>query len=261
MQYRCAYCRAACKELTAEHIWPQCIIQRVPTYEMRYSSRAKKVIKGDLVVKDVCARCNNGPLSALDSYICSLFDRYFHATLGHNPHVEFEYDWGLLGRWLLKISFNASRLSGVHADVLSNHADIILGEDLRPPDLAIWLDLLEPCYLERRLSSGISEVKTILPLVTRVCQVEVPGLSLEHYIMRLVSINAFAFFIAVPIHPYQAVDESELQKLTKALLATTVLNPEETAVAARSSGVTFAHLMAPHFEANRQLYVDFMRQH
>ena len=82
---------------------------------MHFSQQAKKVFGADLIVKDVCARCNNGALSALDTYACKLYDSYFSKTVERNEHVDFRYDHDQLLRWLLKVSYNSSRTTHVDA--------------------------------------------------------------------------------------------------------------------------------------------------
>jgi hypothetical protein len=101
----------------------------MPTYLARLSSRAKKVFSGDMTIADVCSDCNNGPLSELDAYICALYDQYFFRFPERGDVVDFEYDWSLLGRWLLKISYNAARMTGIDAEVLTRFADAIVGTD------------------------------------------------------------------------------------------------------------------------------------
>ena len=103
MRKECAYCGKRAKH-TREHIWPSGIIDRVPTYQLRYSEPADRVVPSDLVIADVCAECNNGPLAELDAYGCELHDRYFHRCSSHGDTVLFHYDYALLGRWLLKSS-------------------------------------------------------------------------------------------------------------------------------------------------------------
>jgi hypothetical protein len=48
----------------------------------------------------------------LDGYICILFDRYFSHILAKNQKVRFEYNYHLLKRWLLKMSYNSARVNG-----------------------------------------------------------------------------------------------------------------------------------------------------
>ena len=107
----CAYCGTT-GSLTKEHIWPQWLNKLEPSYVMRFSAKAQKVFAGDLIVSDVCASCNNGPLSALDAYAHGLHVPFFSHVLPAAEQVSFEYDYDLLARWLLKVSFNSARANG-----------------------------------------------------------------------------------------------------------------------------------------------------
>jgi hypothetical protein len=63
------------------------------------------MIDGEPQVRDVCADCNNGPLSALDNYICELWDGHFHQIVPADAQIAFSVDYERLSRWLLKMSF------------------------------------------------------------------------------------------------------------------------------------------------------------
>jgi len=58
----CAYCQKKAK-LTREHIWPSCLISRMPELQVNYLGKKHVLMAGDLVVADVCADCNNKKLS------------------------------------------------------------------------------------------------------------------------------------------------------------------------------------------------------
>jgi hypothetical protein len=249
----CAYCGSIANKLTREHIWPACIIDRVPTYTARYSERAGKVFSGDFTISDVCDQCNNGPLSRLDAYICKLYDRWFVQFPERGQWLNFDYDWSLLGRWLLKISFNSSRVSRSDDVVLARFADVILGTDRRPPDLAIWLDLAEPTYFENQHESGIIEAKRVQAAMTRVCRIQIPDSHIPNYTIRLVAINAFYFYLAIPNVPYSGVF-NDLERIAEFFALMACLDPDETTVRAKTTGLSTHLLIGPHMEANRSLY-------
>ena len=127
----CAYCgqRSA---LTREHIWPRCIIERAPAYVMRFSGKANKVFAGDLFVKDVCSACNNGALSALDSYACGLYDEYFCRIVNAEEEVVFRFDHDLLLRWLLKVSYNSALASASDVPFHLPLRHFMLGQSGKP---------------------------------------------------------------------------------------------------------------------------------
>lgn len=253
MATKCAYCHSETNKLTREHIWPACIIERVPGYTARYSERADKVFDGDMTIADVCAVCNNGPLSHLDSYICRLYDRWFVQFPERGQWLDFEYDWTLLGRWLLKICFNSARTSGCDDNTLEKFTDVILGVNPSPPDLAIWLDLVEPTYVEKKRNSGLIEAKCILPEMTRVCRLHIPNTKTPNYIVRLVAINAFYFYLAIPQIPYSGVYE-DLKCIAEFFSRMACLDPDDSKIRAETTGLSSQLMIRPHLIQKHDLY-------
>ena len=259
MPKACAYCGATTNKLTREHIWPSCIIERVPTYNARYSERANKVFNGDLTISDVCVDCNSGPLSHLDNYICKLYDRWFVQFPERGQWLNFDYDWSLLGRWLLKISFNSARASGSDSVVLARFANTILGIDPRTPDLAIWLDLAEPTYFENEYGGGLVGLKRVLPLMTRVCRIQIPDANIPNYTVRLVAINAFYFYLAIPNFPYSGVFNG-LERIAEFFALMANLDPDESSVRAKTTGLSSHLLIGPHLREKQSLYEAYFRR-
>ncbi len=122
----CAYCGAP-GPLTSEHVWPRGILRRT-NYNVRYSMKAGKTFSGDIVIKDVCRECNNGPLAKLDDYFCNIYDGYFFRVPQPRVPIVFEYDFSLLMRCLLKISYNSSRSTDIDAELLSKYAPVLISE-------------------------------------------------------------------------------------------------------------------------------------
>jgi hypothetical protein len=80
----CAFCDRDVPRLTKEHLWPAALHNRAgkvnPIPGDRYQFYLKKIDKtvvGEPQIRDVCAECNNGPLSMLDEYACRLWDECF----------------------------------------------------------------------------------------------------------------------------------------------------------------------------------------
>jgi len=69
---KCAFCKKL-GTLTKDHIFPSSIIK---SYKTKLISRNDKIdysFKGDLVIADVCAECNNGALSNLNASFLPCF--------------------------------------------------------------------------------------------------------------------------------------------------------------------------------------------
>jgi hypothetical protein len=190
MSNPCAFC-AETKLLTREHVWPRCLGQKRPD-EARYLGKNKTFFGGDISVKDVCASCNNGPLSELDNYICALYDAQFHLRIKPNQSLVFRYNYDLLLRWLLKISFNSARANDTDADLLSSYRNFILKGGTSPDDVLVFLDLVRPSKNPNRQPGG---EKYIWPETVRCARVQIGAAPLPGYAVRLVSLNAFYFYL------------------------------------------------------------------
>lgn len=133
MSKECAFCRNNTK-LTREHLWPQALHKRMKNANQLNESSmwiAKvedKLLKSEPSIKDVCEKCNNGVLSQLDNYICSLFDSTFNKVVEKKYPVSFDYDYHMLKRWLIKMCFNSARLNNSPDKCnLSRFTEYILG--------------------------------------------------------------------------------------------------------------------------------------
>ena len=78
---------------------------------------SSKVINSELMVKDVCAECNNGELSKLDAYALKLIISYNEKILYETRKVFFKYNYDLLTRWLLKGMLQFTRRQNPYTNV------------------------------------------------------------------------------------------------------------------------------------------------
>ncbi len=262
MPRKCAYCGSGGR-LTREHVWPKCIIERLPNYRERFTGRGNRVVAGEQTIADVCLACNSGPLSALDAYICELFDRCFSSFCQAGEAVRFEYDWYRLGNWFLKASYNSARAAGNRSDseILSRSVRSILSNGEIQPDIAIFVDLILPDYLATETDSGILTAKKMPPAMVRLAAFAVPDKTWEHYALRLVAINSFYFYLAIPVHPYLPPHLEELAEICSVVArAATVLDPDKCEATIRPSGHSFASMLLPHFLTHEDAYRQKMGQ-
>lgn len=254
----CAYC-GRIAPFTKEHLWPTCIINRVQTYDMRYSERAQKVVAGDLTVGDVCARCNNGPLSQLDAYIGRLYDAHFATFAEYRTEVEFCYDYDLLLRWLLKMSYNSARVSGRDAAALKTFVPYILGDGQRPTNVGVQLQLVGPSYIAKEQpDSAILVPKKIQPKSVRCGWYGIPGHTFDWIVLRAVTLNSYYFFLLILPDPSRDVPLHEL-KTVDANVPGELIEPGSSVMAIVPSGPDAASLMLPHFQSKREAYASFLR--
>ncbi len=191
--------RGGVGRLTSEHIWPKAILKRT-NYGVHYGMKAGKTFSGDLTINDVCRECNNGPLSKLDEYICQLYDRYFAHVPKPRKSIEFRYDFSLLLRWLLKISYNATRTTGIDADLLSGYSSMLIsGYPASPIHTMAFVGTAKAGWLKK---PNIKKRVKIRPMVTRCGPVDIPEVDYHEWCaLRAVIINGFMFTILLMRQP------------------------------------------------------------
>ena len=183
---RCAYCDKEGK-LTKEHIWPKGIVKRMPELEVKYLKSKKKFFSSELIISDVCADCNNIKLSILDNYLCKLYDLYFETYIEKEEEIIFNYDYDLLLRSLLKITYNTSRTENRNNNVFTQFREYILNGGRVYKNIIIRLDLISP---------SIVNGKKIYPKSARCGGVDI-GINTDKFILRMISINSYYFYIII----------------------------------------------------------------
>jgi hypothetical protein len=159
------------------------------------------------MIRDVCADCNNGPLSALDAYICQLYEEQLYLVVDDGASVCLRYDHDLLGRWLLKTSFNAARTNNeTDSKILSRFVPFILRSESRGR-FAVFAKLVSTYLLTPEEESAVDpeareQLRTqngrlvLEPRMLRVSRCD-PAL-MPDVLCRMVAINSFYFYIVVP---------------------------------------------------------------
>jgi hypothetical protein len=207
----CSYCDSECKA-TREHVVPSWYIQTPGDSEV-FSARAPLThVKGDLVVKDVCTSCNNGPLADLDAYGKQLYQNFFAEPVYADESVAFECDGSRLLRWLLKLSYNSARAQNTDVRLFHGYRRAILGE--APfPDLKCWLHVVTPSYIDEmqqivRPAQRREQYAENLdkPLWFRIGQFRLPSHPALFLTQRIVMINSFAFVFLIPNRGTQQCD-------------------------------------------------------
>jgi hypothetical protein len=201
----CAYCCLP-RKLSREHIWPNGFLRR-GNFQIKYSAKAKRTFKGDLIVKDVCEVCNSGPLSQLDKYACDLYDSNFRLFPEHLTPVRFSFEYGALTRWLLKIAFNSARAQGHEdAELLGHYRQCLLADgDICPLYVNFLIALVGPGTLTS--NSGRPD-KRIYPQAARSGPMLVPNVNgYQHVSTRVVMINGYFFTLILSRTPVMPANE------------------------------------------------------
>lgn len=190
----CAYCGAG-GVMTKEHIWPASLIKKFNEL-LTYNKVQNKFYKGDAVIRDVCQKCNNVVLSALDNYLSSLFDANFKKYLLPGEDAAFDYDYDLLMRVFLKVSYNAARSVGNARAVkhLKKFTKYIL-EGTHRGSLMLRLQVVTS---SRQIDSEGNLIGMLEPELLRCGEVPYSGVLSDRFMVRLVAINCFWFFIISP---------------------------------------------------------------
>lgn len=205
MPKNCAYCGLP-RRMSREHIWPNGFLRR-GSFGLKFSARAGRTFEGDLIVKDVCEVCNNGPLGALDSYACSLYDTNFGHFPEHLTPIRFAFEYSKLTCWLIKIAFNSARAQGHDdAELLGRYRPLMLaGGDSCPLYVNVYIALIGPGTLE--FGSG-RDSRKIYPQVARSGPIIIPDVNgYQHVSTRMVMINGYFFTLILSRSPAMPAED------------------------------------------------------
>ena len=243
----CAYCKQH-GEMTREHLWPASLHRRLmETTDQKRSAfwlaRLQKEIPSEPQIRDVCAHCNNVVLSELDGYVCGLFDRALSRIPAFDEPVRLEYDYHLLKRWLLKMSFNSARIQGA-ADIFALEAMLpyIRGEDSalgRYTHLYLQMSYPEEVPEEDLVDAAELPRPVVFEPVHHRCGhffFRVPGVGQK--VLRAVHLRAYSFYLAF-FQPGErtAVMADFEQVFTRVMRGTVRLRVGQTAVEVRCNGL------------------------
>jgi len=247
----CAYCGNE-SSLTKEHIWPLSIIQRSFSKSMRFSQRANKVFSADLTIADVCALCNNGNLSLLDSYLCKLYDEYFNEFAEKSSKITFKYDYNDLLRVLLKISYNTARANKNLTDtkLLESHKYFILNGGESPENFILFLDLIPPT---------LNGNEKVYPHSARSGSILFRE-KVDWARIRLVSINSYYFYIIIIDSQPNSLKRTEVKKFISNISGTLISPNKTERNLTINKEIDTYDIHSPHFDMNSELYDNFTKK-
>ena len=258
----CAYCGSN-GPFTKEHILPQCLHARTSDLDLLYLQRAEqKLVGGEPTIGDVCARCNNKTLSALDAYICALYDRYFHTYVRVGNSVKFSYDFDQLTRSLLKVIYNSARAHNSATIPLSKCASYVLEGRPRPKGLAVLVQLVIP-YLpkpgeDRLLHPSLRGMREVPPEFLRVSRIDDPKYVSRFGLCRRIGIRSYYFHVLLP--PDGAVSRQvwrkSLRDFKTGIPGSRLLNRIHADVTLHASPMDALQVAENHLLDNLDLYKD-----
>lgn len=200
---RCAYCEQLFNgERTREHIIPKWFHKTSSGNGITFNERSlNKIDQGEVVIKDVCRKCNNGPLSKLDSYGESLYQTFFSKYVYGGERIVFQYDYDNLAKWLLKISFNSARANSSSPLVLAQYKKVLIEDLPIPSEIMVFLTIVSPSVAiseqEVRIANRF-ECNTVDPDYFRVGVLSHRKLNRIYWAARAVTIQSFRFNLFVP---------------------------------------------------------------
>lgn len=193
---RCAYCHES-GSLTREHIIPAFLYRLHPDQKFGYLKKADRYLEYEAVVRDVCRSCNSGLLRSLDDYGKLFYEQNrCYRTFKSQLRINVRYDYEMLLRWLLKISYNAVRAAGGDTNTLSACANFILYSAPLPFQVNLLIEVIRnaPINDDERLSL-LPELRHIDSLSAKRFRVGSVFDLPEGSVCRFVAINAFYFYI------------------------------------------------------------------
>ncbi|NIE64032.1 HNH endonuclease [Burkholderia sp. Ax-1719] len=251
----CAYCRED-RPLTREHIIPAFIYdfqkQQEGTF-IGWNEVAQRMVGGEGKIKDVCEDCNNGVLSDLDSYGKHLLTDSGLLVQNYTKQgLALRYDYSLLLRWLLKISFNSSRTDGAHSHLFERFIPFIRGLASAPSRFHV----ASLVYLARPEVAGLSQIEAdsfirmsqgaslLNPFVARICYAA--ALGERDFVARQIIFGPAVFYLLffreglLPGHAASAI-----RRLTKAVPEIVELSSKRKFVEVHPGQKTWLDLYEP----------------
>jgi hypothetical protein len=195
---QCAYCKGP-GPFTREHVTPNFLYKRHPDQKFGYNPRADAFLEWEATVRDVCKKCNSGPLSQLDQYgerfyLQNRCSRLFTSW----KIVKVSYDYNLLLRWLLKMSFNAVRFKGESSEFLERSVPFILKGLPLSYQSDAFIEIVRDKKIRPEEKQFLSEqYKSLKSIESRWFRLGwiLPRFISSHFIGRFVGIQAFYFYV------------------------------------------------------------------
>jgi hypothetical protein len=222
--------------MTLEHLWPASLHRRLlaankQTANVFWLARLKREIPSEPKVRDVCALCNNGILSELDAYICTLFDTTLRHIPARHERITFEYDYHLLKGWLLKMSFNSARIHNSH-DLFALEAVLpyIMGRaNALGRSIQLYVQLSFPQEISKQddlTPDDISQCPIFTPIIHRAGHMLFRVHGIGQKVLRAIHLRSFSFYLAF-FRPNErrAVQDDFMNVFTTNMSSTVRLRP------------------------------------
>ena len=196
---KCAYCDNEGK-MSREHVIPKGFIEHMNFKEqiVALDKAPTRVINSEITVKDVCATCNNGYLSVLDSYGLNLILKYNDKISVHTKKIQFKYNYDLLTRWLLKICYNMARANDGHYDIslYKKNVDYIMNRGEAESNIIVFAMFMGTGCLDEKMEEHCDHLKKNRKYDIdwfRIGQFRLQEDAIYYCASKFVIVNSFAF--------------------------------------------------------------------
>ncbi|MGE3261658.1 MAG: hypothetical protein AB7K68_07775 [Bacteriovoracia bacterium] len=250
----CAYCdKPYEKNRTREHVIPSWYLKEDG---ISFNERSRnKVSNDEIVIRDVCAGCNNGPLSRLDAYGKSLYLQYFQNFVFAEEQVALKYDYQELVKWLLKISYNSARANNSDPEILGQYRSYLIGDAALPNGVMLFLSMIAPSVDDPEAgirAANRLEPDSHKPDIFRVGVGSFPGIDGIYWVNRVVSIGSFRFLLFVPdlVQANIATETAQVLNALRALPSSPVRLTDKNEVISPKPYTDFASDFSTHMFQN-----------
>ncbi|WP_307745173.1 hypothetical protein [uncultured Pantoea sp.] len=246
---KCRYCIQE-KTITREHIIPSFLYKfqadsGIPN--VGWNARAQDVIGGEAKIADVCNECNNGPLSDLDGYGQSfLIGNGFLTQSFLKTKTDINYDYYMLLRWVMKISYNAAvAVNERHSSIFESYREFILKGTNIPEknEVMMFFGLSSPVKINGKLEDGcnieVSKDNLCAPFFVRISN-NIPDFIPQKILMRGVYFGSLFIHIAILKHSKTSRSLFKRQVFKTAKIK--YVHPETSACHIETCGKTWAEL-------------------
>lgn len=220
----------------------------MPELDLKFLDSKKIVTNSELTIADVCAVCNNNKLSILDSYFCSLYDTHFRHFVEEKKPTKFKYNYELLLRSLLKITYNSSRTKSRINNDFKKYKEFILNGDKIREDIIVKADIITPAIING---------KKIYPKSARCGTLSIDTIA-KNLILRMVSVNSYHFYLIISKNDKMTKNEHcEFNAILKRIPGTIIQPYQEEIEITEFSKEDAYSIHKPHVELNKEFYNKF----
>ncbi len=189
----CAYCGSRAR-LTREHLFPAFLQKLMPTYDVNLSSARPGKVMGPTTVRDVCARCNNERLSALDEYGRRFCIKNVRRFVRPGDTGSLKYDYHKLARWIWKVHYNAARADSGQPSLYHSLVPYILGDEKDAPQPQTLFAGVLKAYRTTPVERAKYRWPIIFPRAVRGADLALGEFHDRAVVRRSLSINSYIFW-------------------------------------------------------------------